>query len=665
MCGIAGIISSTDQEQRLAEQVHRMTTCLHHRGPDDEGFLLLNASGAHVYYGDDTPHAGEATAYDASQEHIRQAYQTPSVLAFGHRRLSIIDLSFSGHQPMSYRGRYWIVFNGEIYNFIELREDLIREGYSFSSTSDTEVIMAAYDHWGAACVQRFNGMWAFVIYDTQERTLFLSRDRFGIKPLYYYKDETHFIFASEIKAILQCDQVDTEPNLAYCNAYLATGSREYGRETAFTNIFRFDIASALELNLDDLAQSNLKPQRFWTIHPTTRIEAFDEAQARRYAEQYYTLLDDAVRLRLRADVRVGSALSGGLDSSAIVYLVYQQLKQANRTEKQETFSTVWKSEGVQDCDESAYVDELADTFHLNSHQIEPRAEDVLAEHRKMVYAMDDPPPMPHMGGWYTFKCATDNNIKVTLDGQGADELMGGYLVYLANYLLDLPLLQLRKGYRVFTALPGVQRKHVWTGVVSNLVRRIVGWRGMQSLMTPLLKRAGAKNPIMHLMPLNLALHESAQTVLVNLLHYGDSQSMAHSVESRLPYLDYRLVEFLAEVPAVYKLHAGWTKHIARLSMAGKLPDTITWRKDKMGWPDPIDFWFRGALKEPLCRAVESSVFLRQLGVGYDIRERMEGGEPMRILIRLFNLSVWHDTFFGITQPPREPDAIETATTMHV
>lgn len=618
-----------------------MTASLRHRGPDDEGYVLIGPSEAQSYYGTDTPRVAIPDVPD-----IRDAPEGEYRLAFGHRRLSILDLSFSGHQPMSYRNRYWIVFNGEIYNFIELREELIREGYTFHSTSDTEVIMAAYDRWGAACVERFNGMWAFAIYDAQNENLLLSRDRFGIKPLFYYRDATRFVFASEIKAILQCDHVDTGPDLAYCRSFLAHGAREYGPQTAFSNIYRFDTASCLEISIHDLATCDLKPKRFWNLTPTTRREAYDSEKASQYADRYLELLSDSVRLRLRADVRVGSALSGGLDSSSIVYLVNQQLREANRTDQQETFSTVYKSEGVQDCDESAYIDALAAAFNLKTNQLEPRVEDVVREHKKMVYALDNPPHMPNMGGWYTFLCAANNKIKVTLDGQGADELLGGYLIYLANFMMDAPLRSLWKDCRAFGALPGFERKFLVTGIACNLLRRIIGRRAMRSVMTRLLSWVGAKNPSLHVMSLNDALHWNVQTELVNLLHYGDALSMAHSVESRLPFLDYRLVEFLATVPATYKLHNGWTKYIARRAMDTRLPDSITWRKDKMGWPDPVEFWFRGALKETLCRQVETSAFLQQLGVGHDIRQRIEGGEPMRTLIRLFNLSVWHDTFFG-------------------
>lgn len=649
MCGIVGIIGLRDSVPDLAPQLYRMTASLRHRGPDDEGYVLVGPSGVVRCHGADTPWVAVPDVSD-----ISDAPDGDYRLAFGHRRLSIIDLSASGHQPMVYRDRYWIVYNGEIYNFIELREELVRDGYSFDSTSDTEVIMAAYDRWGASCAERFNGMWAFAIYDNQEETLFLSRDHFGMKPLFYYRDATRFVFASEIKAILQCDEVDTGPDLNYCRSFLTQGAREYGAQTAFTNIYRFDTASSLEININDLGTSDLKPRRFWNVTPTNRREAYDPEKAAEYADRYLELLNDSVRLRLRADVRVGSALSGGLDSSSIVYLVNQQLREADRTDQQETFSTVYKSEGVQDCDESAYIDALAAAFNLKTNQLEPRVEDVLGELKKVVYAVDNPSPMPHMGGWYTFLCAANGRIKVTLDGQGADELLGGYLIYVTNFLADARLGSLWRDARAFGALPGMEKKFVLTGIACNLLRRVVGRSAMRSLMIPLLRSVGAKNPALHVMPLNDALHWNMQTELVNLLHYGDALSMAHSVESRLPFLDYRLVEFLISVPAVYKLHDGWTKYIARRAMDNRLPDNITWRRDKMGWPDPLEFWFRGELKEALCREVESSTFLRQLGVGHDIRQRMAGGEPMRILIRLFNLSVWYDTFFGDLAMPSSP-----------
>mgnify|MGYP003391645790 FL=1 len=287
MCGISGIISKKRIEKDIIEP---MTDTIIHRGPDGFGY----------YYGEK--------------------------FVFGHRRLSIVDLSDAGHQPMQYLNRYVITFNGEVYNHLELRKELEKNGYVFQSHTDTEVIMASYDFWGVDCLNKFNGMWAFVIHDRLKDKYFMSRDRFGKKPFYYYKDQEKFIFGSEIKVILAHPDVESKPNLKFLDSYVQNGAKEYIKETAFENIFRFDFSSYFEGSLEDVFE-NFEQNKFWEIKPNLSHEKFDKEKAKEYAKQYYELLEDAVRIRLRADVKVGSALSGGLDSSSIVYLVNKLLKE--------------------------------------------------------------------------------------------------------------------------------------------------------------------------------------------------------------------------------------------------------------------------------------------------------------------------------------------------
>ena len=331
MCGITGIISKKPISKNILEP---MTDTIIHRGPDGFGYA----------YGD--------------------------YFAFGHRRLSIVDLSEAGHQPMKYNNRYIITFNGEIYNHCELRIELEDNGYNFHSHTDTEVIMAAYDYWGTECLNRFNGMWAFVIYDRLNDKFFISRDRFGKKPFYYYRNEDTFIFASEIKAILTHPEVEARPNIAFLDNYIQSTCKEYTTETSFEDIYRFDFSSYFEGSLEELL-GDFKTQKFWEIQPNLSHEKFDKQKANNLAKQYYDLLEDAVRIRLRADVKVGSALSGGLDSSSIVYLVNKLLKEQGKQELQETFSSVYKSDGTQDCDESVYIDIMATKLGVHSNQIEP------------------------------------------------------------------------------------------------------------------------------------------------------------------------------------------------------------------------------------------------------------------------------------------------------
>lgn len=617
MCGIVGVIS---KEASPLSIIQSMNNTLVHRGPDGEGYLI---GGAHET---DIP----LSKYDV--------VDSPIPFAFGHRRLAIIDLSERGHQPMCYRGRYWIVYNGEVYNHIELREELEALGYTFHSRTDTEVIMAAYDAWGVYCLDRFNGEWAFVLYDSGTNEIFVSRDRFGIKPLYYYQDERNFIFGSEIKALLKHPAVPRKPNIEYCKLFLKEGSKEHLRMTAFEDIYRFDRASFLKCRIDEIFRP-FKETKFWSIKPNLSNEPYDEAKASEYAERYYHLLEDAVRLRLRADVRVGSALSGGLDSSSVVYLINRQLRAAGCEDKQEAFSSVYRTPGSERCDESRYIDEVAQYLHVHSNQIEPRIEDIIDEHRRYVYYLDTPATNTLMSSWHTYKLTKSCDVKVTLDGQGADEQLAGYLGYLSYYFSSVPLRTLIREAPCYIQIPNAL-PYVIIGSLLNLSRRLLG----EKLIVSMLSRLGKK---FEYTPVNQKLIEDLTCSLETLFHWADRGSMAFSIESRMPFMDHRLVEFLAAVPAAYKLHGGWTKYIARRAFDGKLPDTICWRRDKMGWPIPEKFWFKGRLQEHLMRTLKESKFISVLDMDFSnmSNTKIVDHYPFEFLLRCYILDVWHSVFW--------------------
>jgi asparagine synthase (glutamine-hydrolysing) len=566
MCGISGFINISYIHQPI-EVIGRMNAALSHRGPDGEGVYLGNG------------------------------------FVFGHRRLSIVDLSIAGHQPMHYLNRYTITFNGEIYNYKELRQELEDNGYIFSSQTDTEVIMAAYHKWGEACLIRFNGMWAFVIYDSDTQKFFISRDRFGKKPLYYYQSDRSFIFASDIKAIFEHPEAKKAPNLKYLRRYFEIGPREYLKETAFENIFRFPNASYLIATRKELI-GDIKAKEFWVLKPNLSKEKFCAEKANHLAEQYYKLLSDSVRMRLRADVKIGSALSGGLDSSSIVFLVNQHLKELGKTELQETFSSVYKTKGTEDCDESSFINLLADYLQVNTNQIEPKEADIPEEHSKLIKHMENPPDSSCMSGWHTFKKVSKSDVKVTLDGQGADEQMAGYVGFIQPYLVSLSIPEFYRELPYYMHFPHI-KNFLMNHCVSNLLMNILGASGYRILFNRILK----KNRAVHL---NQALVDATMSSLLNLITWADRESMAYSIESRMPFMDFRLVEFLASVPACYKMHRGWTKYIARLAFDKKLPDEIVWRKDKMGWPIPEEHWFKGGLSTWFNKTRDESKLLQKL-----------------------------------------------------
>ena len=593
MCGIVGIISKTRiEKESIKDIIEKMNNTLIHRGPDGEGY----------YYEDN--------------------------FVFAHRRLAIVDLSDAGKQPMEYINRYIITYNGEIYNYIELRKELETHGYKFKSHTDTEVIMASYDFWGIECLNKFNGMWAFVIYDKEKEKFFISRDRFGKKPLYYYKDDEIFIFSSEIKAILAHPKVETKPNFAFLKSYLKLGCREYLKETAFENIYRFDFAHYFEGSIEEIFH-DFKLNRFWDIKPNLSKEKFDPRKAKEYAEKYYNLLEDAVRIRLRADVKIGSALSGGLDSSSVVYIINKLLKEQKKEELQETFSSVYKSEGTEYCDESQFINTLAQKLNVKSNQIEPKEEEIPNEIEKMIWHLENPQRNSLMSSWHTYKLISSTDVKVVLNGQGADEQLAGYLPYITYYLSSLSLTDLIKESLSILKLEG-SRRFVLVGFLIGLYRIVFGDKILNFTLKKILKKDFESD-------LNKKLVEDIKTSLVTLLHYDDHTSMAYSIESRLPFMDYRVIEFLASVPACYKIHNGWTKYLARLAFDGKLPDDIVWRRDKMGWPIPEKTWFEGELKRWFYDKINSCKICKMLRVS-EIPKRFN--EKVRMLI----LSVWEDVF---------------------
>ena len=593
MCGIAGIVADRPVERGPLEA---MTARLVHRGPDGGGH----------WYGDG--------------------------VALGHRRLAIIDLSERGAQPMHYLDRYVVIHNGEIYNYLELRATLEQLGYRFASFTDTEVIMAAYDHWGAACLEHFNGMWAFALFDRKRRRIFLARDRFGVKPLHFTRAGGRFIFASEIKALFDHPGVDRRPDADYCRRYLTFGPREYGPATAWLGIERLENACYIECGLEDLVAGRFSARRYWQLEAEPGEETYDDRRAGRLADEYRELLGSAVDLRLRSDVKVGSALSGGLDSSSIVYLVNQSLRRAGVANLQETFSCVYRTPGTEHCDESRHIEAVAQALGVRTNQIEPDAVDVPGRHQEMIYYLDTPPESSLMSSWHTFMRVARSDVVVTLDGQGADEQLAGYPRYIVPFLAHS-----RSALREAWSL----RRFPGSGpfVRLGLASRAGGLLGMPGL-TPYVLRL-ARKQIYDGERLNQGLVQDSLGGLQNLIHYADRTSMAFSIESRMPFLDFRLAEFMARVPASYKIHDGWTKHLARNAFDGRLPSSIVWRRDKMGWPIPETFWFRSSLRNWFREEIRSSGFLRELGAQADVDRLLDRSQGVGTSTRLLNLATWH------------------------
>lgn len=617
MCGINFIAYRSPKN---CQKIKPMCDLIKHRGPDDSGFLGFNTLNKQfeVYSDEDSqPKLGHISEHNEDYD-----------LYFGHRRLSIQDLSIKGHQPFVKNNKYGLIYNGEIYNFKELKEALQTLGFNFNTETDTEVIIAAYEAWGVQCLDRFNGMWAFVLMNFETNTLFISRDRFGIKPLHIYESAGQIAFASEIKSFKPLTKLSA--NADYVSQYMKTGAQEFGWTTAFEGVERFPKGHYFHGSKTDLFNLKSHLVKYWNPEINTISESFDEQKAKIIAQEYKKLLNEAVALRLRADVKVGSALSGGLDSSSIVSLVNEQLKAQNAYDKQFTFSSVYRSKSTADCDESAYINEIADLLNVNSKQVEPNIDEVLEDHQKMIFHLDTPPNATLMSSWNTYKLVANNGVTVTLDGQGADELIGGYSRYIVNHLVH------------FKGDIKTELKHIFEQEgKSSFAEEGMKWRRLKQLGVDKITSTLLPNKnIRSFKPLNNRLLGDLDGIFNNLLHYSDRTSMAFSIESRVPFLDVNLVEFLLKVPACYKIHNGWTKYIARIAFNEDLPNSITWRKDKMGWPIPEKHWFNTTLKEPSLDIITGAKITK--AYHNNLEEYLKN--DIQKYVQLFNLAVWEKTF---------------------
>jgi len=554
-----------------------MTSAIRHRGPDDEGTFFSGP------------------------------------VAMGFRRLSILDRSPLGHQPMSTDdGEVTLVYNGEIYNYVEVRSELKELGHHFKSSGDTEVLLRAYCQWGVDCVKRFNGMWAFVLYDRRRGRLFGSRDRFGIKPLYRYRAPGHLLFASEIKAIRASGLYGGTADWTTIAHYLLLGQLDGTSRSFYAGIEQVPPGTAFEVDL----QGNLREWQFWSLDDVSPTAASDPAQA------FATLFEDAVRLHMRSDVPVGVHLSGVLDSTSIICASARIRANAHAVGPMAAFSYM-----TPEFNESKYI---ADTIEQTGATIialktsPTRLWDLL---REVLWFQDEPMhTMTPIIGYELMRLTARNGIKVILNGQGADETMAGYGDYFNAYWCT----RLQRGEvaetwreigRYVTAHGGSQSKlflRQCRRVVQSRLARMGSYRDLarwnrRRLLTrhpwftpELTRHLSQEEQVSQRSDLNSSLaHSIYHAPLPLYLRIEDRNSMAHSVEARLPFLDYRLVSLLFGLPPEWRLRGQWTKYVLREAMRGKIPESIRLRTDKMGFPLPSRNWFAEVLNEPVLDILNS------------------------------------------------------------
>lgn len=584
MCGIGGQIAPDGVSLR---RVAAMSDALAHRGPDDEGFVVLGGDGPFTAArGDDT------VAELGGLPHWKSLPERGHRAAFFHRRLSILDLSSAGHEPMlTPDGRLALVFNGEIYNYLELAAELEPLGHRVAGSGDAAVLLAAFAEWGPECVRRLRGMWAFAVYDREARRLTLSRDRFGIKPLYYTRANGAFAFASEIKGLLPALAGPPRGSDSATVRFLAWGDVDDDESTLFEGVFSLPAGMSLHVDAGDLTA---RSERHYEVGgPTDTFDGTLDDAVVEYGERFR----EALSLHLRSDVQVGSCLSGGLDSGLIVSTV----KELAPGTPLVTFSAVYDDPAV---DERRFI-ELYDRAEMRF--VSPTADGLGASLTSFVRAQDQPVTSSSpFAQWEVMRLAGEHGIKVLLDGQGADEPIGGYSYFAGVHVLDL-IRQRRLAHAAKAALRLRERRginparevgraafHQLPSFLRGVTRRLTrpGYR---------LVAAGGGMPTDRHEPRLRSFgdycRDALRRSLPELLRYEDRSSMAFSIESRVPYLDHPLVEFVLSLPADFKLDDGWSKLVQRRVAEPLVPSQVVWRRDKLGFATPQRAWRRALLPQ--------------------------------------------------------------------
>jgi len=558
--------------------------------------------------------------------------------AFGHRRLSILDLSQAGHQPMSYQGRYTLTYNGEVYNYLELRIELESLGHRFATRTDTEVILAAWSEWGAKALTRFNGMWAFALHDAAEEKIYLARDRFGVKPLCYCDTEREFCFASEIKQLLP-RQPRTHVNQARLIDYLLTHVENHTGESMFRGIMVVPGGCYLEFDLKERAY---KTTRYYDLsRQISMIDASGKSSVARFEE----LLQDSISLRLRSDVTVGTCLSGGIDSSVVSVMASQQYTPGSGR----MFKAIHARGMDAEVDESAYAVRVAKHAGLDLSVVRPEQRDFEEQVDEVVYTQEEPFGSPSMFmGWHVFRKARELGCKVMLNGQGGDEVLLGYERYIAPFLSPFRPLD---SYSMASTLSRNSGIPLWQVLSYGPYFRSMRFRRLLLRRKSVLRREITLEHDLRYLKAScesfrsvreMQLYEILGMQLPHLLRYEDRNSMRHSIETRLPFLDYRLVEYCLSLPGEEKLGNGWTKLILRRVAEKHLPSDVAWRGRKLGFEAPTRSWFAGH-GSAMRKAVGESRILAEVA---DSKRLVGEYETFSNKVKwsLFNVAVWERVF---------------------
>ncbi len=569
MCGIAGILSQ-NPNRISKESLVKMTNSIIHRGPDGSGHWISESG----------------------------------KIGFGHRRLSILDLTDCGAQPMHYLDRYTLTFNGEIYNYLELKEILIKNGYQFRSHSDTEVLLALFDFKREKCLQDLDGMFAFAIYDNQTEEVFCARDRFGEKPFFYTEFEGAFLFGSEMKEFWAAGvkkSPDPEMIFNYLHFDLLDNHADLG-QTFFQGVRKLAPGHYLIWK-----GGEYRIRKYWQINPLDHTQPINLKDAQiKFRELFF----QSINRRLRSDVLVGSSLSGGIDSSLVVCVIDQLLRDHPES-IQNTFSARFKNFHK---DEGYFIEKVKEQTRITSHEVYSEIDELDGVLDKICYHQEEPFGSASILVQYqVYELAKQKGVTVLLDGQGADEILAGYHPYFTTFFNETKKSSSSKFEREFSAYQELHQENVINAKISKpglkqamatrfpslankLGRKVVNLKMKNSALMAddffgEFRKKAHNDFNFDLGNLNSHLYFSTFEVgLPTLLRYADRNSMAHSREVRLPFLSHDLVEFVFSLPSEFKIHNGWTKYLMREAFQDILPEEIAWRKDKIGFEPPQKSW---------------------------------------------------------------------------
>lgn len=590
-------------------------------------------------------------------------------VALGHRRLAIIDLSEGSLQPMADRSeRFHLVFNGEIYNYLELRQELEEQGHVFLTEGDSEVLLTAYRAWGEACLDRLLGMFAFVVWDDMRKRMFAARDRFGIKPLYLLANSQGVAFASEIKQLLRLPGTSARMNLARVRDYLALGTSDHTSETMFDGVLQVPPGHCVTVDASEGWRGRYSERRWYALPPYSSLH-LSEGEA---AERFRELLTDAVRMHLRSDVAVGSCLSGGLDSSSIVCLMADMLGRERAGARVNSISACYSDKSV---DEKPFMEAVVSRTGARPIYVFPRPEDLFDKAGDITWHQDEPFGSSSVfAQWSVFEAAREAGVKVMLDGQGADEQLAGYHFCYMYYMSDL----IRRGKFLTVLRTMAERRIVHGASLTDQTQRFIGpvlpapirafllrhrertirhdWMNSEALRyvrsaASAPEMASALNglpPVSDIGSLCVALTLSSN--LQKLLHWEDRNAMAHSVEARVPFLDHRLVEFSLALGNDHKIVRSDTKRVLRRAMQSIIPSVVAERRDKLGFATPEQSWFRTRLAPLVLEGVEATLrhfptLLNPTGTRRLVGEMLDDRRPVDFTLwRIVNLGIWGQRF---------------------